>query len=336
MTSLIDNPACPNEVRWKLIEMAAANSANFSVPQRLGFKRRQLEVAKAMNREPETRAALVTELNRMLDDPKSGPKFLLDTIQTRAYRADRPVNDLASLCLLLNNSDLNRRILKEITNGSLATLDGSKRKFLELTLNVYLSGVPDEEEWKRQLSRAFASTDKLSASEDFMFWPAILGDALLALNAPPSSVLELRQQAFERTLKLTRNPEVDMKERIRAAEYFLEACVQSANPERAAKTAQTLATSLAKYLGNNLPMALDSNRPNVNLAKAKPELSDDSLRMILRSMDSLTALGDTNNAQALLKLIRDQVEKRPAIKDTFLKYLTAPVPTPEATPANPS
>lgn len=311
LSSLIDNPGCPKEVRWELVKLAAANSTGMRAPQLIGFKRRQLDLAKINGQEAEVRKALLMELRQTLADPKRGSQFLTEIIQNRAYRSDRPVNDFALLCAMFKDPTLNDQVLQTLSGKEMTGIESSKRKFVELMLNVTASGVPPDAEWNQKVTRALAATERLTNGSDFLFWPAVLGDVLLALDAPAPAVLELRQQTFNRATKLESNPPEDLKETLRTGEYLLEACVQSQNPELATKTAQTLLERLDKFNG---------------------KLTDDSLGMIRRSMDSLVKLGDTASADTLFAKVRAQAEARPKVWDIYSKYLPTPKPSPSPSP----
>lgn len=310
VNALIDDPQVPDSLKWEALQLVLRNRDRLGASPQLAFQRRQLTLAKKLGREAEVRGQLITELNQILEDPKRAPGFLTGVINQRTYRQDRPISEFLALCLELNDAALLQRISAELTPPKLPEVDAAKKSFVGLALEVGRNPLPSGEEWKRRVARAFASTEKLPASEDYLFWPAVLGDALIERQADPELLLELRTQAFERAKRPPRNPAADLKELIRAGEYLIEAAASHSRPELAAKTADEMKARLAKF---------------------SEELSDDTLGMIRRSMDHLTALGDTVRAQGLFELIQKQVRKRPAVKESFAKYLEATPP-----PAAPS
>ncbi len=305
LLSLADKPEIPEPVRWDALELALANQDRMDQSRRFAFQRRHFLLAKDRGLRQQARDQITSDLFRQLAEKSQARDghFLNEILTNRTYRDDRPVNECLALLDALADEATFRKLLTEINGDNGKAILPHDRAFIELALGLCLAAPsPDLND---RVDKAFQATEKSTDPAVYMYWPALLGDLMIAKKCDSPNILHLWQKALERLLS-TGQGDSRQEELLRATAALAEFCTSTKNP-----------APLQEWM----PRILD------DLSSQKQNRSPSQLRMALRILDALSALEEKDSANSLLKLVEPEVRKSPKTLASYSKYLPETPPT---------
>lgn len=301
---LLDNPDYPAALKYDLIVYALDHPERLNLNQTLALMRRQLEIGAQTDHLAEATEAVRKRLKEQMggtDEEKTA--FLVEALGGRSYQKDQPLSELLTLCNILQDEALVNTVGTALKKDQLGGLDNAKHRFARMTFASTLPQEEGMEAWLNELGRAFLSTEKSTSPEDFMFWPNVLGNQLQQRGASPKVVYEVRKRAFDRILQSNRKQSSEMRELARTGGNLLVASLEQKDD---GTTAMCVGEMGKKFAAN------------------PAELGDDTLGMILVSLDRLNEAGKAELVSGLLESVRPRVEQSVKMKEAYGKYLAAP------------
>jgi len=301
LTKLLDHPDYPVALKYDLITYALDHPERLNLNQVLALQRRYLEVAAQTGHLPQATETVRKKLGEHLSTKgETSATFLAEALGARSYQKDQPICELLTICNLLQDETLTKAAGDILKKDQVAGLDNAKHRFARM---AFASPLPDEnalEPWLNELDRAFLSTEKGTAPEDFMFWPNLLGNQLQTRGASPAAVYEVRKRAFDRILQSNRKQSSEMRELARTGGSLLAASLSQKDDVTTAKCIEEMSQKFA----------------------ANPtEVGDDTLGIILASLDRLHEDGKSELSSKLFESVRPRVERTSKMKEAYARYL---------------
>ncbi|CAN5716295.1 hypothetical protein BH09VER1_BH09VER1_34240 [soil metagenome] len=276
------------EFRWQLAQIALANKDRSSPVQRLGFQNRALAVAPSAEKKVELGKSAREELTPKISDPA----FLKTVTSANTFRDDRPVSELLTLLLALNDAETTKLVLQQLKGKGGDGVEFSDKLFATIALEAVLPDAKADEKWNEQVDRAFRATENATNPDAYLRWPAALADLLTAKKLAPDTVMHIRKAALERVLKAKDEERGKLAESIHSAVFLIETSLAQGDTATANETAATILPVIQANSG---------------------KLSEESLRTILRAVKILPK----EQADALVSAADADIKKSPKMSAAY-------------------
>ena len=306
---LVDNPNIPEPVRWDALQIALANLDQMTNPLKVVFPERYLVLAKARGLDGQAKEAVANAFFAGIAEKTTGQIFLSALLSGTHWNHDHPMNDLLALMNTLADDAATKKLIAEISAENGPGIPADKKAFILLAFELCSPASVVDQSWIARIDKAFQTLEKGKSEVISMYWPALLGELMIAKKCAPDVIRHLQTTGIERVLAAKKRSSKQQEELLRATVALLDSC--SADGDQ-------------NPLKEFLPRILDK------LSSSKQKFSETSLRLALRLLDSLTAADDKTNADALWNLLEPDVRKSPKMLEAYSKYLPAPSPTPPA------
>lgn len=300
LAALSDNPDVPEPVRWDAQELALANIDRVDHSRRLAFQRRHFLLAKDRGLEPEMLKTITEDLFQRIAEKEKGRDFIKSILTNKTYNVDLSTNEFLALMDSLADEATIRKFLAELDGDNGKSLDPHEIAFVRLALELCIPSTTVDPQWLERLDKAFQMTEKSNDPIDFMYWPALLGELMVAKKCDQKVILHLEQKSIGRLLSTDKNGDARQEELLRATAALVENCAATGNPAPVKEW---------------LPKVLN------DISSRKQNSREPSLRMSLRILDALHSMGEEATADTLLKLVESDVRKSPKLLASYSKYL---------------
>ncbi|MEX1118097.1 MAG: tetratricopeptide repeat protein [Terrimicrobiaceae bacterium] len=296
LTGLGNNDKVPEQVRWDAFQIVLAHADLLGVNQRLIAQRGFIELAIARDLKQEAIETVSADFARRLAEPDG--RFLSDLFGNTSHSNERPVMQIIPLLDVASSDALTRKLLEAL--GKKSTIDPTRVEFLKLILEMTLPTTVVDKTWIPRIDAAFETTQKSTSPTFYMFGSSLLASHMSTKKSDPAVLLHLQNKALDRVLAGDAQNSSRQVELFRAFTGLAETADQT-------QGLQTLKT--------RMPQILEA------LAAPQEPANQTSLRLALRLLDALTALGEKESARAVLKIVENDVRKNARQREAFAKYL---------------
>lgn len=301
INTAINSEVIPAAQRWDIVQIGIENMKRARPSYQVGFQTKALQLAPT----PELRAEALKKTREnftaSLQNKETGESFLRAIVSIRDSRNDRAWNEMLALVLTLDDPEFTRMCLEKI-NKKDTQAESSDKIFAALALEACLPDAKPDASWKERVRRGFIATERASTANAYMCWPSVLADLLEQKKLAPEVQLEIYQNALKRLASARENDQTVPGETIRAAAALLAIATNQKSAEVAATANEKLLATIKDNSG---------------------KLSEENLRTLLRTLDSLSASGDTSSVSAIVTAAEPDIRKSPQMVESYSRYLSA-------------